>query len=259
MYSPYQSGMFGPQASQSGPMPMGNPFMRQGAPQMPSGGFGGMGRFGQGGMGGMGGQGGLMALLQQLQSQRGDMGGGNPGWGGRGGMTPNLQRALDAHIASVSSIPGANGFNRYGPIPPPSTTQGGTGGTQMQPWMQQGGMQTGGEIPQAPTNMQAPMAQSGAGQHAALLAANPGGFVDANGIPRRAPETPMNPGAGQWGQYQTPTGDGFTGTRNGQNFVNGHLFAAEGLNQSGGTGFGTGFGNWLEKYAPMMQQQGIIR
>lgn len=52
-----------------------------------------------------------------------------------------------------------------------------------------------------------------------------------------------------WEKYATPVGDGFTGVRNGQNFVNGHLFAAEGLNQGDASNpLGTGFGNWLRAH-----------
>lgn len=50
-------------------------------------------------------------------------------------------------------------------------------------------------------------------------------------------------------KYRTVTGDGFTGVRNGQNFVNGNLFAAEGLNQGDANNpLGTGFGNWLRAH-----------
>lgn len=61
----------------------------------------------------------------------------------------------------------------------------------------------------------------------------PGAFIDEYGIARRAPETPMNPGAKQFGQY-TPGPNGFTLDQSGGlNRINGTLFSAEGLNQGG--------------------------
>lgn len=75
------------------------------------------------------------------------------------------------------------------------------------------------------------------------------GTVDQYGIPRYNVNA-FNPAAGQWGDYQTPIGDGFWGTRNGTNYVNGHVFAAEGLDQGG-----IGFNNWLARYRPMWEAQ----
>lgn len=84
-------------------------------------------------------------------------------------------------------------------------------------------------------------------------------YVDAQGIPRFNP-APMNAGAGLLGDMQYRVGDGFTGTRDGFNYVNGRLFSAEGLNQGGGPqGMGVGFGNWYNRHVPglqAMQQRG---
>lgn len=103
--------------------------------------------------------------------------------------------------------------------------------------------QTGGDFmisAPPPQNMTLPPMSGGIQAKPAMIPGTnrpmpPGAFIDEYGIARRAPETPFNPGAGQFGQYgQRPAG-GFQGSvRNGQNFIGNTLFAPQGLNQNGG-------------------------
>lgn len=50
---------------------------------------------------------------------------------------------------------------------------------------------------------------------------NPLGLPVANG---RIQAIPFIPSLGQWGEYTTPRGDGFTGTRDGVNYFRGHVY-----------------------------------
>jgi hypothetical protein len=55
-------------------------------------------------------------------------------------------------------------------------------------------------------------------------------------------------------EYLIPEGDGFTGTRGGMNYFRGHLWAAEGLAQGGGTPSVQSFAyaNWLRHHLPIL-------
>lgn len=113
------------------------------------------------------------------------------------------------------------------------------------------------DFPGVPAHILKNMTRDASGQ----LWYKPGGqgepqAVKMEGGQMRYDPNPMNPAAGQWGDYSQPTGDGFTGTRNGKNYFRGHLFAAEGLNQGGGNdGLGVGFGNWLRQHIPTLLSQ----
>lgn len=59
----------------------------------------------------------------------------------------------------------------------------------------------------------------------------------------------VQPQTFQWEKYKNPINDGFTGVRNGQNFVNGHVWGAEGLNQSeNGQDMSYAFDKWLKAH-----------
>ncbi len=85
-----------------------------------------------------------------------------------------------------------------------------------------------------------------------------GGVMGADGTmyagresaPRAETGGAFNPAAGQWGEYGQTTGDGFWGTRDGQNYVNGNLFAASGLDSGN-----TDFSNWMSHHKPMWDAQ----
>lgn len=77
---------------------------------------------------------------------------------------------------------------------------------------------------------------------------NPEGYAMSRGTGRGGSDSfvmnPFNPGAGQWGEYSTPRGDGFSGTRDNFNFVDGNLFGAA---PSGGD---YGFEQFLRRFRP---------
>jgi hypothetical protein len=76
--------------------------------------------------------------------------------------------------------------------------------------------------------------------------------VDQFGIQRYGSAVPDSQRDGTWlDDYRMRQGDGFTGTRDGQNFINGHLYAAQG-NASGGDEFA----NLLKAYGPQLTAMG---
>lgn len=185
-----------------------------------------------------------------------------PGFGGRYGPDQHQPGRGTPNTATPGFIPPGSGPTwpgmitsqppGYGPDQhqpnrgtPNTTTQGGTPWTPGPTWP---GMITSPQMSDpftqtAPNPQQAQPAQAQPAQQM-IPGTNrpmpPGAFIDEYGIARRAPETPMNPAAGQFGAYQNPAGDGFTGIRNGQNLYRGHLWNAQGMDQGGND-----FTNWL--------------
>lgn len=78
---------------------------------------------------------------------------------------------------------------------------------------------------------------------------NPEGYnitYDAQGRPSFSPGA-IIPSLGQWGEYQNRVGDGFTGTRNGINYINGRI-------APGWAGNDSSFVQFMDRYSPFFTE-----
>lgn len=123
------------------------------------------------------------------------------------------------------------GFGPFQPGPPPPNTSTPPGPTRP------------GNLPDYTYNAQGQASQA----PGTFDPRNPTGlptYTDANGVMRFGQQTPFIPSLGQWGEYSTPRGDGFTGTRNNYNYFRGHLYGpAPGAGDAGFTNFLNQYGN----------------